>query len=185
MKIKKNGKIIRLTESDLKIIVKRVLNEQGTDFKFDEWLKQKKYELKNDLEYIKRDLEHAWNEDVSKGFEKMVDYISTKEEWMKVKKGMEQIGKTFGLNEQMDLKFDMNYQPEIYRGNRENQIKKAEEEWMTVKKGVEKMLDAITIIDKKDSQSYKMIQRLMHDFKIELDKKGDKIIQQMKKEPEL
>ena len=31
MKIKKNGKVIRLTESDLKRIVKRTLNEQMTD----------------------------------------------------------------------------------------------------------------------------------------------------------
>jgi hypothetical protein len=29
MKIKKNGKVIRLTESDLKRIVKRTLNEEG------------------------------------------------------------------------------------------------------------------------------------------------------------
>jgi hypothetical protein len=96
MKIKKNGKIIRLTESDLKIIVKRVLNEQ-TDFKFDEWLKQKKNELKYDLEYIKRDLEHAFNEDVIEGFEKMIDHISSKEDWINVKKGFEQMGKAFGL----------------------------------------------------------------------------------------
>jgi len=113
MKIKKNGKVIRLTESDLKKIVNRVLKEQN------------------------------------------------------------------------DNKFDMIYQPEIYRRNRENQIKKAEGGWMAVKKGVEKMLDAITIIDKKDSQSYKMMQQFRKDFKMELNKKGDEIIQQMKKEDEL
>ena len=31
MKIKKNGKVMRLTESDLRRIVKRVLNEQKPD----------------------------------------------------------------------------------------------------------------------------------------------------------
>ena len=32
MKIKKNGKVIKLTESDLQRIVKRVLNEQPSDY---------------------------------------------------------------------------------------------------------------------------------------------------------
>lgn len=35
MKIKKNGKVIKLTESDLQRIVKRVLNEQKGTFDYD------------------------------------------------------------------------------------------------------------------------------------------------------
>ena len=49
MKIKKNGKVIRLTESDLKRIVKRVLTEQNED----EWL---------ETNYVKRKLDKGYTE---------------------------------------------------------------------------------------------------------------------------
>lgn len=40
MKIKKNGKVIRLNESDIKRIVKRVLNEESYDRGIDFWLEE-------------------------------------------------------------------------------------------------------------------------------------------------
>ena len=36
MRIKKNGKVVRITESDLQRIVKKVLNEQETKFKVED-----------------------------------------------------------------------------------------------------------------------------------------------------
>ena len=40
MKIKKNGKVIRLNESDIKRIVKRVLTEENKDMGIDFWLEE-------------------------------------------------------------------------------------------------------------------------------------------------
>ncbi len=89
MKIKKNGQVIRLTESDLKKIVKRVLIEQD---KKPSWLDG----LKRDLNYIGRDLKHAFSEvdEIPQSFGNLIDYLSDDNTWAPVGDGFEEAGKT-------------------------------------------------------------------------------------------
>lgn len=87
MRIKKNGQVIRLTESDLKKIVKRVLTEQN-----DSWWDG----FKRDLAYIGRDIKRAAGEtgDIPSSFGKLYDELTSAKNWESVGQGFEEAGKT-------------------------------------------------------------------------------------------
>ena len=89
MKIKKNGQVIRLTESDLKKIVKRVLTEQDDK---PSWLDG----FQRDLNYIGRDIKRAFGEidEIPSSFGKLFDYLTDKKNIEQVGKGFEEAGKT-------------------------------------------------------------------------------------------
>tara|TARA_R100001509_G_scaffold163165_1_gene136840 strand:- start:56 stop:457 length:402 start_codon:yes stop_codon:yes gene_type:complete len=99
MKIKKNGKVIRLTESDLKRIVKRVLTEERLN---EQWWKDAWESVKRDAKYIARDIEKAASEipDIPGSFKKLGEYLTDGKNWEQVKAGFAEMGKTLGLNEQ-------------------------------------------------------------------------------------
>lgn len=87
MRIKKNGQVIRLTESDLKKIVKRVLTEQN-----DSWWDG----FKRDLAYIGKDIKRAAAEipDIPGSFGNLYDELTSAKNWEAVGQGFEEAGKT-------------------------------------------------------------------------------------------
>ena len=99
MKIKKNGRVIRLTESDLKKIVKRVLTEERIS---EQWYKDAWESVKRDAKYIANDIKKAAAEipDIPGSFAKLGDYLTDGKNWDQVKDGFKEMGKTLGLNEQ-------------------------------------------------------------------------------------
>ena len=99
MKIKKDGKVIRLTESDLKRIVKRVLTEETLN---EQWWKDAWESVKRDAKYIAKDIKKAAAEipDIPGSFAKLGDYLTDSSNWNQVKAGFKEMGKTLGLNEQ-------------------------------------------------------------------------------------
>ena len=96
MKIKKNGQVIRLTESDLKKIVKRVLNEEKLN---EQWYKDLWNDVKRDAKYIARDIKRAAAEipDIPASFVKLADKLTDAKEWEQVAAGFKEMGKTLGL----------------------------------------------------------------------------------------
>ncbi len=101
MRIKKNGKVIRLTESDLKKIVKRVLTEETIN---EQWYKDAWESLKRDANYIGRDLKKAVDEipDIPGSFKKLADKLTDGKEWEQVAAGFKEMGKTLGLVDEQD-----------------------------------------------------------------------------------
>lgn len=96
MKIKKNGQIIRLTESDLKKIVKRVLSEEKLN---EQWYKDLWNDVKRDAKYIARDIKRAAAEipDIPDSFVKLAKKLTDAKEWEQVKGGFKEMGKTLGI----------------------------------------------------------------------------------------
>ena len=96
MKIKKNGQVIRLTESDLKKIVKRVLSEEKLN---EQWYKDLWNDVKRDAKYIARDIKRAAAEipDIPSSFVKLAEKLTDGKEWEQVKAGFKEMGKTLGL----------------------------------------------------------------------------------------
>ena len=96
MKIKKNGQIIRLTESDLKKIVKRVLTEEKLN---EQWYKDLWNDVKRDAKYIARDIKRAAAEipDIPDSFVKLAKKLTDAKEWEQVKGGFKEMGKTLGI----------------------------------------------------------------------------------------
>ena len=103
MKIKKNGQVIRLTESDLKRIVKRVLTEEKLN---EQWYKDLWNDVKRDAKYIARDIKRAAAEipDIPGSFAKLADYITDGKNWEQVAAGFKQMGKELGLVDEQDEK---------------------------------------------------------------------------------
>ena len=103
MKIKKNGKVIRLTESDLKKIVKRVLTEEKIN---EQWYKDAWESVKRDAKYIANDIKKAAKEipDIPGSFAKLGDYLTDGKNWSQVKAGFAEMGKTLGLVDEQDEK---------------------------------------------------------------------------------
>tara|TARA_B100000900_G_scaffold302944_2_gene261518 strand:+ start:104 stop:499 length:396 start_codon:yes stop_codon:yes gene_type:complete len=103
MKIKKNGKVIRLTESDLKRIVKRVLTEEKLN---EQWYKDLWNDVKRDANYIARDIKRAAAEipDIPGSFKKLGDYLTDGKNWEQVAAGFKQMGKELGLVDEQDEK---------------------------------------------------------------------------------
>jgi DNA mismatch repair ATPase MutS len=101
MRIKKNGKVIRLTESDLKKIVKRVLTEETIN---EQWYKDAWESLKRDANYIGRDLKKAVAEipDIPGSFKKLADKLTDGKEWEQVAAGFKEMGKTLGIVDEQD-----------------------------------------------------------------------------------
>ena len=96
MKIKKNGKVIRLTESDLKKIVKRVLTEEQLN---EQWYKDLWNDVKRDAKYIARDIKRAAAEipDIPGSFVKLAEKLTDGKEWEQVAAGFKEMGKTLGI----------------------------------------------------------------------------------------
>ena len=96
MKIKKNGQVIRLTESDLKKIVKRVLSEEKLN---EQWYKDLWNDVKRDAKYIARDIKRAAAEipDIPSSFVKLAEKLTDAKEWEQVKAGFKEMGKTLGI----------------------------------------------------------------------------------------
>ena len=96
MKIKKNGQVIRLTESDLKKIVKRVLSEERLN---EQWYKDLWNDVKRDAKYIARDIKRAAAEipDIPSSFVKLAEKLTDAKEWEQVKGGFKEMGKTLGI----------------------------------------------------------------------------------------
>ena len=96
MKIKKNGQVIRLTESDLKKIVKRVLSEEKLN---EQWWKNAWESVKRDAKYIARDIKRAAAEipDIPSSFVKLAEKLTDAKEWEQVKAGFKEMGKTLGI----------------------------------------------------------------------------------------
>ena len=96
MKIKKNGQVIRLTESDLKKIVKRVLSEERLN---EQWYKDLWNDVKRDAKYIARDIKRAAAEipDIPDSFVKLAKKLTDAKEWEQVKGGFKEMGKTLGI----------------------------------------------------------------------------------------
>ena len=96
MKIKKNGQLIRLTESDLKKIVKRVLSEEKLN---EQWYKDLWNDVKRDAKYIARDIKRAAAEipDIPSSFVKLAEKLTDAKEWEQVKAGFKEMGKTLGI----------------------------------------------------------------------------------------
>jgi len=103
MKIKKNGKVIRLTESDLKKIVKRVLTEEKLN---EQWYKDLWNDVKRDAKYIARDIKRAAAEipDIPGSFAKLADYVTDGKNWEQVAAGFKEMGKELGLVDEQDEK---------------------------------------------------------------------------------
>ena len=103
MKIKKNGKVIRLTESDLKRIVKRVLTEERLN---EQWYKDLWNDVKRDANYIARDIKRAAAEipDIPGSFAKLADYVTDGKNWEQVAAGFKEMGKELGLVDEQDEK---------------------------------------------------------------------------------
>jgi len=103
MKIKKNGKIIRLTESDLKKIVKRVLTEEKIN---EQWYVDAWESVKRDAKYIAKDIKKAVAEipEIPSSFSKLGDYLTSGENWEQVSRGFAEMGKTLGLVDEQDEK---------------------------------------------------------------------------------
>jgi len=74
MKIRKNGKVINLSESDLRRIVKRVITEQKDDKSWWE-------EMKQDANYIKDDIVRAFGEtsEIPASFGKLFNYVTSQD----------------------------------------------------------------------------------------------------------
>lgn len=89
MRIKKNGQVIRLTESDLKKIVKRVLTEQDDK---PSWFDG----FQRDLNYIGRDIKRAFGEvdEIPQSVGKLFDELTSAKNWEAVGQGFEEAGKT-------------------------------------------------------------------------------------------
>lgn len=70
MKIRKNGKVINLTESDLRRITKKVLSEQKVESTWDKF--------KRNVNYITKDVKKAFAEtgEISDGFGKYFDALA-------------------------------------------------------------------------------------------------------------
>ena len=100
MKIKKNGQIIRLTESDLKRIVKKVLTEEKLN---EQWYKDLYDEVVRNIDRlksdVKRDTKKAISEipDIPYSFVKLYDMLTDAKEWEQVKGGFKEMGKTLGI----------------------------------------------------------------------------------------
>ena len=103
MKIKKNGQVIRLTESDLKRIVKRVLTEEKLN---EQWYKDLWNDVKRDAKYIARDIKRAAAEipDIPGSFAKLADYVTDGKNWEQVAAGFKEMGKELGLVDEQDEK---------------------------------------------------------------------------------
>ena len=103
MKIKKDGQVIRLTESDLKRIVKRVLTEEKLN---EQWYKDLWNDVKRDANYIARDIKRAAAEipDIPSSFVKLADKLTDGKEWEQVAAGFKEMGKTLGLVDEQDEK---------------------------------------------------------------------------------
>tara|TARA_B100000963_G_scaffold2248_1_gene1800 strand:+ start:4072 stop:4602 length:531 start_codon:yes stop_codon:yes gene_type:complete len=90
MNIKKNGQVIRLTESDLKRIVKRILTEQEDTYTppsfWDEFTRGAKY--------IWNDIKDAASEtsEIPSSFAKLGDFLTSKKNWQEVGRGFETMG---------------------------------------------------------------------------------------------
>ena len=91
MNIKKNGKVIRLTESDLKKIVKRVLSEQDESTYTPPTFWD---DFTSGANYIWKDIKKAAGEtsEIPNSFAKLGDFLTDKKNWEQVGKGFEAAG---------------------------------------------------------------------------------------------
>lgn len=90
MKIKKNGKVITLNESDLKRIVKRILTEQEEEYTPPSFWD----EFSRGASYIWDDIKDAASEipEIPDGFGKLGDMLTSKSTYKEIAKGFEAMG---------------------------------------------------------------------------------------------